>query len=1645
MAITVGSVEVDVIPNTRGIHRKLTRDLVAAGESAGTDAGDAAGRAFGPAMSSAVSNAIGLSIGQKIGEEIAKSIKNAIKDALKDGVQAGGKQAVAAGAKSGEETGGAFARAMKARLEAAFRSLPKIQVGADTSQADSDLQALRVRMETLSSKRIGVDIDAADALAEITQIDEELRRLGASHPNVAVRADTAKARAELAAVREEIDRISANPGRIRLETDGTLGQKLRAAVAQAEASLPNINIDADTSPAQAEIASLRSQLTALKDQRIGIDIDATTALARITEIQARLERLSASNADVAVRVDAAAATAQLAGVQALVSALDGQTARVNVDTSGALSAILHLTVAIGGLAIIPAIPILAAGLGSIAAAGVAAAVGVGAVVAVAIPAFKGISSALQAQKAAQDAATNATYKGGQASGQGAGQALQLAGAQQALATAHRNAARQISQAQQAVGDAVRSAAEANRNAALQVKAAQQSLADAVQQAADRQQQAAERVAQAEDSLAGAQRTARQAQQDLTQARKDAVAELAALADQLANAQLSERDAVLDVQDAQARLRATQAVGSKATLLEQQRAQLAYDQAVQRLKEQKDQTKSLAAEKKAADKAGVAGSDTVKSAQQRLADAEQAVADQQKDLVKARAEASKQQIQNQQAIAQAQQKVAEASRNVSKVQEDGARSVQRAQESLVAAQQSAADSISSAQRQIASASQSAAGGIDQAAIAQAKYQAELAKLTPAARGTFNAFVGLKGAFSDWSKSLQPQVMPIFTRALNGLKNSLPGLTPFVLAAARGIGILQDRVSAGFKSPWWQSFKKDLSGSVEPAIVGLGVSFGRIFKGMAGVIQAFLPHMDTISATMQRITGRFADWGTGLKGSEKFEGFLDYSARMGPIVARAVGDISSGFFQMSKAVSPLSGPVLQILGAFARGIADIARDLPWLIQLLYGVWIATKLWTLALIVFNLVWRASPVGLITTAIVLLVAAVIYAYKNFGWFRTAVQAAWSGIQAAVSFAWNSVLKPAFNAIWSALKTVGGWAMWLWSNAIKPAWDAISAAARLLFTIIFTVLVVPLVLQFKVIAAIATWLWESSLKPVFNAIGTAAMWLWNNFLKPAFDSIVSQFRAAGDAAKWLWKNVISPVFGWIGDRARWLWNNAIKPQFNAIKTGFSLLGDAAKWLWKNVISPVFGWIGDKAKWLWNVAIKPQFDGMKKGIKAVGDSFGSAKDFIKKAWDQVQGIAKKPVRFVIDKIYNGGIVPTWNKIASAFGAPKIQAMVTKGWATGGVLPGYTPGRDVHHFTSPTGGGLSLSGGEAIMRPEFTRAVGSGFVNTLNKVASTRGATGVKAALAPALGGNPAPTQHFAGGGIFDWIGKTTSGLGSKAWDAAKGAASWLKDGIESSAKAGIKLAVDPLLAKFPGADVGFGKLIRKMPTKMIDSIFGYSKTADKKGGSSLGGPRMAAGLKWAKTQAGLPYQWGGNGNPSWDCSGLTSAIESVIRGEKPHRRWATGSFSGQTAPPGWTLNAKSPYRIGITNSGVGHTAGTINGTNVESRGGDGVIIGKGARGWNDPLFGSHYGFTGKYDQGGYLQPGMNLAYNGTGKPEPVFTTQQASALASGKLGTSGPSKFEGDLYLDSGEFLGKVRGEANGVVTERFGQVQQMLSAGGGH
>lgn len=90
--------------------------------------------------------------------------------------------------------------------------------------------------------------------------------------------------------------------------------------------------------------------------------------------------------------------------------------------------------------------------------------------------------------------------------------------------------------------------------------------------------------------------------------------------------------------------------------------------------------------------------------------------------------------------------------------------------------------------------------------------------------------------------------------------------------------------------------------------------------------------------------------------------------------------------------------------------------------------------------------------------------------------------------------------------------------------------------------------------------------------------------------------------------------------------------------------------------------------------------------------------------------------------------PNFVEIGGATSGRPVNAGM---YANGGIYPGYTPGRDI--------GFIGVSGGEAIMRPEFARAVGPAQIEYWNRLARTGGVNAIRQSLAPYLGG-------FAGGG-----------------------------------------------------------------------------------------------------------------------------------------------------------------------------------------------------------------------------------------------------------------------------------------------------------
>lgn len=284
-------------------------------------------------------------------------------------------------------------------------------------------------------------------------------------------------------------------------------------------------------------------------------------------------------------------------------------------------------------------------------------------------------------------------------------------------------------------------------------------------------------------------------------------------------------------------------------------------------------------------------------------------------------------------------------------------------------------------------------------------------------------------------------------------------------------------------------------------------------------------------------------------------------------------------------------------------------------------------------------------------------------------------------------------------------------------------------------------------------------------------------------------------------------------------------------------------------------------------------------------------------------------------------------------------------ADGGVMPGYSPGRDNLTFLGPAGR-LDLSGGEAVMRPEFTKAVSPAYIDAANKAARSGGVRGVQdfmARTAPRPGeGALGDGSAFSRGGIMHH--------------------SYAMGGV---VRAGVqpypRLAAE---AYFRTRDAQAKRLAAE-----VKRIMDMAKRAMAAGGgpTTVGAARA---LAWARTQVGKPYIWGGVGPRGFDCSGWISALVNTMRGRNPYSRvGATGNFPW----PGFVPGLGAGLNVGAFRGNPGHMAGSIGGVAVEASGGVGVRVGGGARGAGDRMFNirAHLADNGALIRHG--QAGLNLS------------------------------------------------------------------------
>lgn len=457
-----------------------------------------------------------------------------------------------------------------------------------------------------------------------------------------------------------IARAEARMHGLQADAEAT-GRRIHDGLEEALSELPEIHITADSTDADREIDSIRQRLEVLRDTRVGIDVPAEQAERDIAEVRARLVALGAMHPEptvqaqvghaiadldatlgvaravgsadptVTAHADTAAATAGLARVAAEATAVGHMDPHVDVhvDDHGSTGTLAR---ALGGLG---SMLTSVGGAGASAMGSLASSV---AMVGAGVPIVAGLVATLV--NIAPAAAIGAT----------AVLSLVSAVAAVKLGTSGIGAALKAGFAPAISGGG--GAAKAANGAAD----AQRNLQRATTNAAYSNKQATQQVAAAERDLAAAQRSAFAAQAAINDARHQAVRDLQDMNNSLVDAQNASEDAQNAVEDAAAALSQAQVSGDPEQI---SRAQLAYNEAVQALREQQLQVQRLTVDTAAANKAGVEGSKGVTDAKATEAQAVQTVRDKTLSLANAQEQQARTAQQGADAILQAKEALAQA--------------------------------------------------------------------------------------------------------------------------------------------------------------------------------------------------------------------------------------------------------------------------------------------------------------------------------------------------------------------------------------------------------------------------------------------------------------------------------------------------------------------------------------------------------------------------------------------------------------------------------------------------------------------------------------------------------------------------------------------------------------------------------------------------------------------------------------------------------------------------------------------------------------------------------------------------------------------------------------------------------------------------
>jgi cell wall-associated NlpC family hydrolase len=138
---------------------------------------------------------------------------------------------------------------------------------------------------------------------------------------------------------------------------------------------------------------------------------------------------------------------------------------------------------------------------------------------------------------------------------------------------------------------------------------------------------------------------------------------------------------------------------------------------------------------------------------------------------------------------------------------------------------------------------------------------------------------------------------------------------------------------------------------------------------------------------------------------------------------------------------------------------------------------------------------------------------------------------------------------------------------------------------------------------------------------------------------------------------------------------------------------------WNNILHDTTQILGKIVNWVESNFIRP-----------VKNAFSQFVSELPGIWNKIQDIVEKPVKFIVNTVYDGGIARFWNDVASPLHLPKLPL-----WHLAGGGPVIGPGSATSDSVP-----VMASHGEFMINAAAAKAIGTENLHALNSVASSGG-------------------------------------------------------------------------------------------------------------------------------------------------------------------------------------------------------------------------------------------------------------------------------------------------------------------------------------